>query len=144
MAECVRINLQQPCGAGLDQFSLNLDRFRNEFAQRVASQSASIKTDQQELFPPVGRNQDRRNPSTQTASRTIAVKLSLSGIHNSQIALAVYDFASDRHSSQVASGLLHCWRGVDHSDGAGVYFHHGSALTIDQLALQTDLFAIEA
>ena len=46
--------------------------------------------------------------------------------------------------SQIASGLLNCGRGIHDSDGAGYYFHHGSAVTIDQLTLQTDLFAIEA
>ena len=68
----------------------------------------------------------------------------MAGIHHSQVALAVYDFARDGHCSQITSRRLHCGRVIDHSHGAGCYFHHSSALTIDQLAPQSDLFAIEA
>src|SRR5438552_3266713 len=142
--ECPWIDFQQPTISAREHFTANRDRFPDEFAQRVASQGKSIKPDQQELFMPVGRNKDRRNPPTQTARRAVTVNLPLAGIHHAQVALAVYDLADDRHSSQVTSRLLNCGRGsIHHCDGAGCYFHHSSALTIDQLALQADLFAIE-
>src|SRR5208283_5784102 len=144
MMQSSRINLEQATLSLLQEIPANSDRFRNEFAQRVASESTSIKTDQQELFPPGSRDKDRRNPSAQTARRAVTVNLPLTGIHHSQVALAVYDFADDRHGSQVASRLLNCGRGIGHSDGAGCNFHHCSALTINQLALYTGLFAIEA
>src|SRR6266478_6353179 len=93
---------------------------------------------------PVGRNKDRRSPSTQTAHRAVTVDFTLTGIHHSQVALAVYDLASQAQSSQIASCLLNYRRGLHDGDGPGCYLHHSSALTIDQLALQTDLFAVEA
>src|SRR6266536_1811638 len=130
--------------ACLQQFSPNLNRFRNEFAQRIASQGTSIKGDQQELLMPVSRDENRRNPSAQAARCAVTVNLPLAGIHHAQVTLAVYDFAGDPHTSQVARRLLNCGRGIDHSDGAGCYLYHCSALAINQLALQTDSFAIEA
>ncbi len=140
MMQRSRINPEQATVSQLQEIPANSDRFRNEFAQRVASESASIKTDQQELFPPVSRdrvcrNEDRRNPSAQAARRAVTVNLPLTGIHHSQVALAVYDFAGDRHRSQVASRLLNCGRRSAHCDRTGCYFHHCSAFTIDQLAL---------
>src|ERR1700745_4199453 len=92
----------------------------------------------------VARNEDRRNPSTQTPSRAVTVNFPLARIHHAQVALAVYDLPPYRDSSQVARRLLNRGCSIDHSDGAGCYFHHCSALTVDQLALQTDLLAIEA
>src|SRR5271165_4277942 len=144
MMQRSRINLEQATVSQLQEVPANGNWFRNKFAQRVASESTSIKANQQELFPPVSRDKDRRNPSTQAARRAVTVNLPLTGIHHSQVALAVYDFAGDRHRSQVASCLLNWGRGIGHSDGAGCNFHHCSALTINQLALYTGLFAIEA
>src|SRR5438309_12087660 len=100
------INLQHLTLSDFQELSANGDRFRNEFAQHVASQGTSIKSDQQELFIPVGRNpvypnKDRRNASTQATRRTIAVDFSLTRIHHAQVALAVYDFAGEHQSSQV-------------------------------------------
>src|SRR5882672_3324110 len=108
MMQCSRINLEQVTLSLLQETSANGERFRNEFAQRVASQGTSIKADQQELFTPVGRNKDRRSPSTQTARRAVTVNLALAGIHHTQVALAVYDLASQAHCSQVAGSLLNC------------------------------------
>src|SRR6266851_9452709 len=138
-----RVNPQQLTLALLQELSANGDRFRNKLPQRVTSQGTSIQADQQELFMPAGGNKYRRNPSAQTSCRAVTVNLPLAGIHHAQVALAIDDLAGDRHSSQVASGLLNRERGTDHSDGPGCYFHHRSAVTIDQLALQTDLFAVE-
>src|SRR5271165_5755670 len=135
MMQSSRIYLEQATLSLLQEISANSDRFRNEFAQRVASESTSIKADQQELFPPVSRDKDGWNPSAQTARRAVTVNLPLTGIHHAQVALAVYDFAGDRHGPQVASRRLNCGRGIDHSNGAGGDFHHCSAFTIDQLAL---------
>src|SRR5712692_7385597 len=139
-----RVNPQQLTLSLLQELSANGDRFRNKLAQRVASQATSIQADQQELFMPVGGNKDRRNPSAQTACGAVTVNLPLTGIHHSQVALAVYDLASDAHSSHVASCLLVRGRGIHHSDGAGCYFYHGPALTINQLTLYLDSFAFEA
>ena len=105
MAQGPRIDFQQLRRACLKQFSLNLDRFRNEFAQRVASEGTSIQADQQELFTPIGRNKDRRNPSAHTARRAVTVNFPLTGIHHAQIALTVDDFARDRHHSQIMNCL---------------------------------------
>src|SRR6266849_10158964 len=94
-----RVNPQQLTLSLLQELSANGDRFRNKLAQRVTSQGTSIQADQQELFMPAGGNKDRRNPSAQTTCRAVTVDLSLAGIHHSQIALTVYDFASQAHSS---------------------------------------------
>src|SRR5208282_1660502 len=144
MMQSSRINLEQATLSLLQEIPANSDRFRNEFAQRVASESTSIKTDQLELFTPVSRNEDRRNPPAQTARRAVTVNLPLAGIHHAQIALAVYDLAVDRHNSYVASRFLNCGRRIGHGDRTRCYFHHCSALTIDQLALETDVLATEA
>src|SRR5208282_1179813 len=140
MLQRSRINLEQATLSLLQEIPANSDRFRNEFAQRVASESASIKADQQELFPPVSRDpvsrdKDGRNPSAQAARRAVTVNLALTGIHHSQVALAVHNLAGDRHGSQVASRLLNCGRGIGHSNRAGYNFHHCAASTINQLAL---------
>src|SRR5271157_3953652 len=135
MMQRSRINLEQATVSQLQEIPANANRFRNEFAQRVALQSTSIYVDQQELFPPVGRDKDGRNPSTQAARRAVTVNLPLTGIHHAQIALAVYDFAVEAYSSQVMSWLLVRGRAIQHGYRARCYFHHCSALTINQLAL---------
>ena len=84
---------------------------------------------------PVCPNEERRSPSAQTARRAVTMDFPLTRIHHSQIALAVYDLASDRHSSQVANHLLNRGRAIHDSNGAWGYFYHCSAFTIDQLAL---------
>src|SRR5271157_5601898 len=129
------INLEQATVSQLEEIPANRNWFRNEFPQRVASQGTSIEADQQQLFPPVGRDEDRRNPTTQTARPAVAVNLPLTGIHHAQIALTVYDFAGEAYSSQVMSGLLVRGRAIQHGYRARCYFHHCSALAIDQLAL---------
>src|SRR5271165_5572646 len=135
MVQRSRVNLEQATLSLLQEIPANSDRFRNEFPQRVASQGTSIEADQQQLFPPVGRDEDRRNPTTQTARRAITVNLPLTGIHHAQIALTVYDFAGEAYHSQVMSWLLVRGRVIQHRYRAGCYFHHCSALTINQLAL---------
>src|SRR5271169_487041 len=103
MMQRSRINHEQATVSQLQEISANRNWFRNEFPQRVAPQGTSIEADQQQLFPPVGRDEDRRNPTTQTARRTVAMNLPLTGIHHAQIALAVHDFAGEAYNTQVMS-----------------------------------------
>ena len=51
MMQRSRINLEQATVSQLQEIPANGNWFRNEFTERVASESTSIKTDQQELFP---------------------------------------------------------------------------------------------
>src|SRR5208283_3126889 len=70
--------------------------------------------------------------------------LSLSRIHHTQVAFAVYDFARNSNCAQVARGQSACGISLHQFDGARRNFYHRSALTINQLALQANLFTIEA
>ena len=78
------INLQHLTLSDFQELSANGDRFRNEFAQHIASQGTSVKSDQQELFMRVGRNpvcpnEERRSPSAQTARRAVTMDFPLTG-----------------------------------------------------------------
>src|ERR1700746_1171883 len=106
MMQRSRISLEQTSVSQLQEIPANGNWFTNEFAQRGAPQSTSIYADQQELFPPISRDKDRRNPSAETARRAVTVNLPLTGIHHAQVALAVYDFAGETYNSQVMSWLL--------------------------------------
>src|SRR5271165_973604 len=119
MVQCTCVNLEQPAPSTLQELSANSDRFRNELAQSVAAKGVSIGTDQQKLGRTMTRDKDGRNPSTQTARRAVAVNLPLTGIHHSQVALAIDDFTGHRHRSQVASRLLECRHDIGYGDGAG-------------------------
>lgn len=129
------VDLQQAALSALQQLSANGDRFRNKLAKRIASKGTPISANQEKLALSVIRDEHRRDPSAQAARRAVTVNLPLTGIHYTQVAFAVDDLASDRHSSQITNCLLIGGRCIHHSDGATCYFHHGSALAIDELAL---------
>src|SRR5437870_4570081 len=113
------VDLQQVAFSALQELSANSDRFRNKLAQRVTPKGAPIRTDQEKLALSVIRDEDWENPSAQAARRAVTVNLPLTGIHDAQVAFAVYDLTGGRQRSKVASGFCVGSRSVHQGDGSG-------------------------
>src|SRR5450631_1969898 len=116
----------------------------DELTQGVWPQGVAFGADQQEFLAAIGGNENRRDAPAQTARRAVAMDFALAGIHDSQIALTVHDFACNGHGPEIPSGLLST--GNNSRGGfyrAGHYFDHSSAIAVNQLPLQMHRLAIE-
>src|SRR5579863_1281409 len=138
-----QVDPQQPTLPLLEQLSTNCDWLRHKFAQSICADGISVRPNKQELLLTAQGDKDRRDPSTQTARRTVTVNLPLTGIHHSQVALAVHDLARDGRRSQIECGGFVCGRRVQGSNRARLDLDHGSVLSIDQLPPKVNFSAIE-